>query len=114
MSGNLIFGIVIALIAVVVSYWVGRSDGWVYRGALELKRPNLDTERLNWLETQCIPYVEGQNYSQPQGEYTANEWSVVYPATTLREAIDALSEQERIGLEELEFMENIARREGAT
>ncbi len=84
----------VCAVAVVIAYCLGRVDGWCKRGAAELTRVNPDSARLDWLDRKCAPYVEGQSYSWPYGEHVANEWSLIWPESSLRAAIDAGMEQE--------------------
>lgn len=48
-----------------------------------------ESARLDWLDSRCSPVVEGQTYSWPYGEHVAKAWAVEWPASTVREAIDA-------------------------
>ena len=103
--------IVVAAMCIFIAYRIGRTDGWIERGKAERQRVNYDGERLDWLDMRLSPYVEGQSQSWPYGEHTANEWSLIWPAATLRDAIDAAIEQERIASEEDELRESVALRE---
>lgn len=47
-----------------------------------------ESARLDWLDTRCGPVVVNQTMFDPYGEHIANEWSVEWPAATVREAID--------------------------
>lgn len=47
-----------------------------------------DAERLNWLDKRSVPVVEGQCWSQPEGELWGYDWGVAGQCSTVREAID--------------------------
>jgi hypothetical protein len=47
-----------------------------------------DAERLNWLDGQSRPVVEGQCMASPEGELTGYDWGVFGQCATVREAID--------------------------
>lgn len=49
----------------------------------------VESARLDWLDTRVGPVVENQGWSNPYGEHVANAWAVEWPASTVREAIDA-------------------------
>lgn len=57
---------------------------WINRALVADKR------RLDWLDAHCKgQVVEGQTYSDPYGEYVANDWHLEWPAGNIRDAIDA-------------------------
>lgn len=89
----------------------GRNDGWCKRGDEEREREHPDTARLDWFDGLRSHYIEGQNQSWPYGEHTANEWSLIWPETDLRSAIDAAMENARINAEEAELAESMRARQ---
>lgn len=55
-----------------------------------------DTKRLDYLDKCVEPVVEGQSHANPEGEHVANKWVIVWPASTIREAIDAQTDNRPI------------------
>lgn len=51
--------------------------------------PDLDSRRLDWLESRQTRVIESRSYDDPYGEHVANAWSVEGPFFSVRDAIDA-------------------------
>jgi len=47
-----------------------------------------DVERLDWLDGQYSPVIDGQTASDPEGEVVAYRWSVEDQSSSVRDAID--------------------------
>ena len=54
-----------------------------------------ESSRLDWLDTRVGPVVENQGWGNPYGEHVSNAWEVEWPASTVREAIDACRAQDK-------------------
>lgn len=61
---------------------------WRLRVAQKLL--SAESSRIDWLDRRVGPVVENQGWGNPYGEHVSNAWEVEWPASTVREAIDAL------------------------
>lgn len=82
-----------AIVVPFVTYWMGRIDGYWKRAKEDREREKAwgDSDRLDWLDSRRYPVVEGQTQSWPYGEHVSNSWTVEYPSTSVRDAIDKAS-----------------------
>lgn len=69
--------------------WLKPEIEAIVQYARDCVKANDDAKRLDWLDKQCKPVIEGGGTQHdPDGEHVANAWAVECPAGDVRTAID--------------------------